>query len=151
MAEDTIAQEPGEAPATETPDAGANADLPVTGTLGIERWIQFAYITFALALFWLYDHLIVATWEIFADSDGTIASAGAAILALVTALVAYRHPKASKFSNEVAEELSKVVWPSREETWQQTLVVLALSAIAAIIFGIFDFTWMKLSDLIYTL
>ena len=161
MTNDTLESDSPLADPTPTPggDEGATADegggntemLPVTGTLGIERWIQFAYIAFALTLFWFFDHLIVAIWEIFADSDPTIASAGAAILALIGAFAAYRHPRASAFSNEVADELSKVVWPSREETWNQTLIVLAVSAIAAAIFFVFDATWSKLSDLIYTL
>ena len=38
----------------------------------------------------------------------------------------------------------------RAEAGKGTARARALS-IAAIIFGIFDFTWMKLSDLIYTL
>ena len=32
----------------------------------------------ALALFWLFDHVIIAIWEVFADSDSTLASAGVA-------------------------------------------------------------------------
>ena len=64
MAQDSIAQED---------------NLPVTSTLGLERWVQFAFIAGALALFWLFDHLIIVIWELFADSDGTLASAGAAI------------------------------------------------------------------------
>ena len=136
MAQESIAQE---------------ENLPVTSTLGIERWIQFAYIAGALALFWLFDHLIVAIWEIFADSDGTLASAGAAILAIVTSSVVYRNPKAAKFSNEVAAELARVKWPTREETWKQTVIVLVVSVVAAIILGVFDATWSKLSDLVYQL
>ena len=134
MAEDSIAQED---------------NLPVTGTLGLQRWVQFAYIAGALALFWLFDHLIVAIWEIFADSDGTLATAGAAILAIVISSALYKHPKVNKFSNEVAAELARVKWPTREETWKQTLIVLVVSVVAAIILGVFDITWSKLSDLVY--
>ena len=55
----------------------------------------------------------------------------------------------SKFANEVAEELARVKWPTREETWNQTMIVLVVSVIAAIILGVFDATWSKLSDLVY--
>jgi preprotein translocase subunit SecE len=134
MAQDSIAQED---------------NLPVTSTLGLERWVQFAFIAGALALFWLFDHLIIVIWELFADSDGTLASAGAAILAIVISSALYKHPKVNKFSNEVAAELARVKWPTREETWKQTLIVLVVSVVAAIILGVFDITWSKLSDLVY--
>lgn len=140
MAEDSIAQQDN---LTTSPTA------PVTGTLGLQRWVQFAYIAGALALFWLFDHLIVAIWEVFADSDGTLASAGAAILGIVVSSLLYRSPKVNKFSYEVAEELARVKWPTREETWNQTMIVLVVSVIAAIILGVFDATWSKLSDLVY--
>jgi len=55
----------------------------------------------------------------------------------------------NKFSNEVAAELARVKWPTREETWNQTLIVLVVSVVAAIILGVFDITWSKLSDLVY--
>ena len=140
MAEDSIAQQDNLSTSTST---------PVTGTLGLSRWVQFAYIAGALALFWLFDHVIIAIWEVFADSDSTLASAGAAILAIVVSSALYRSPKVSKFANEVAEELARVKWPTREETWNQTMIVLVVSVVAAIILGVFDATWSKLSDLVY--
>ena len=122
---------------------------PVTGQLGIERWVQFAFIAFALAMFWFLDHLIRSVWDVFADPNETIASAGAAIGAIVAAAAAYRHPKWGKFSREVAAELSKVTWPTREETWKQTVIVLVVSVIAAIVLGIFDAVWSGVTDFIY--
>ena len=116
-----------------------------------EVYTRFAQhdIPGALALFWLFDHVIIAIWEVFADSDSTLASAGAAILAIVVSSALYRSPKVSKFANEVAEELARVKWPTREETWNQTMIVLVVSVVAAIILGVFDATWSKLSDLVY--
>ena len=131
-------------------EGSGSTDEPITGVLGIERWVQFAYIALALTLFWFIDHVINAVWDVFADPNETIASAAAAISAIVLAAGAYRHPKWGKFSREVAGELSKVTWPSREETWKQTIIVLIVSVIAAIILGIFDSMWMNLTDFIYS-
>jgi len=124
--------------------------------LGIERWVQFAYIGGALLLFWLFNHAIFGAWEALADyadlasdPNESIATAAAAIAAVVTAIVLYRHPKTSTFSNQVASELSKVTWPTRQETWQQTIVVVVVSVIAAVILGVFDAGWSTLTDLIY--
>lgn len=127
-----------------------------TGTLGIERWVQFAFIGGALAAFWMLDHIVLATWEqvadlanLSADPNPTYATAAAAILAIVGIVIAYKNPKINKFSNEVAAELSKVTWPTRKDTYAQTIVVVIVSVIAAIILGVFDAAWSSVTDLIY--
>jgi preprotein translocase subunit SecE len=42
-----------------------------------------------------------------------------------------------------------VSWPTRKETWSQTIVVLIVSVIAAIILGVYDAVWSHITDLIY--
>jgi len=41
---------------------------------------------------------------------------------------------------EAKEELKKVSWPSKKETWQKTLIVISFSLIVALILGLFDAT-----------
>jgi preprotein translocase SecE subunit len=41
-------------------------------------------------------------------------------------------------------ELRKVTWPTRQTTWQLTLVVIAMSAFVAILLGLFDLGLVKL-------
>jgi preprotein translocase subunit SecE len=48
-------------------------------------------------------------------------------------------------------ELRKVTWPTREQTWQLTLVVLAMSAFVAILLGLFDLGLVKLIGYLITL
>ncbi len=120
------------------------------GVLGIERWVQFAFIGGALLTFWFFDHVAVATWGLFAEPDPTLATAFSGVAAVILAVVLYRHPQVHGFSYEVAAELSKVTWPTRSETWAQTLVVIVVSAIAAVILGLFDGAWSTITDLLYT-
>jgi preprotein translocase SecE subunit len=47
-------------------------------------------------------------------------------------------------------ELRKVTWPTREQTWQLTLVVLAMSAFVAILLGLFDLGLVKLIGYLVT-
>ncbi|MCC6810654.1 MAG: preprotein translocase subunit SecE [Deltaproteobacteria bacterium] len=49
-------------------------------------------------------------------------------------------------ADEVALELSKVTWPSRQETWAATVVVIATVAISAAYLGVFDAVWSWASD-----
>jgi preprotein translocase subunit SecE len=134
---------------SETEDQGVE---PVSGTLGIERWVQFAFLAIALFLFWFFDHLVTLVWELFEDiasSQATMITAGSAIAALVITTSLYRAPKVRRFASDVALELAKVSWPTRKETWAHTVVVLVVSAIAAVIVAAMDATWLKITSWVY--
>jgi len=118
-------------------------------TLGLERWVQFGFIALALLAMWLLGHLIEAVWFIFAEPDESLITLTALLVSGVAALIAYRHPQVHRFANEVAAELSMVTWPTRQETWTNTVVVIVTSVIAASILGLFDAAWSTVTDLIY--
>ena len=119
-------------------------------TLGLERWVQFAFVAAALITFFLTDKLITYIWQYFAEPNSTIVTAAAAIIGVASAFIAYRHPKVKPMADEVAVEMSKVTWPTREETWRNTVVTIVVSIIAAAYLGIFDALWSKFTDIIYT-
>jgi len=133
----------------------AMEDSKPTGTLGIERWVQFAFIGMALLMFWFIDHLasdlaaFAAQKLDLSTPNPNIVTAASALVSIVAAAWMYRNPKMNRFSREVAVELSHVTWPTRQETWSNTLVVIIVSAIAAVILGAFDAAWSAVTDLIY--
>ena len=45
----------------------------------------------------------------------------------------------ANFIRETKQELNKVTWPSRNELWQATLVVITSTFIMALLIGIMDF------------
>ena len=127
-----------------------------TGTLGVERWVQFAYAACAVTLAWFLIKLSGSVWTLLADTvdavpepNDTIIAVGAGVVALVTAVITYRSERIHTFVVEVCVELSKVTWPTRKETWSQTVVVIIVSIIAAVILGVFDAFWAQITDLIY--
>jgi preprotein translocase subunit SecE len=127
-----------------------------TGTLGVERWVQFAYAACAITLAWFLIKLSGSVWTLLADTvdsvpepNDTIIAVGAGLIAFISAVVAYRSKKIHTFVVEVCVELSKVTWPTRKETWSQTIVVIVVSIIAAVILGVFDAFWAQITDLIY--
>ncbi len=71
------------------------------------------------------------------------------LVALVAAVVTWRNPRAQTVSLEVAGELKKVTWPSLRETRAATVAVVVATFVAAIILGLFDFVWARLSTLVY--
>jgi preprotein translocase SecE subunit len=55
-----------------------------------------------------------------------------------------------KLFNEVAGELRKVVWLSRQEGFYLTALVILLTIVVAIILGAFDFGFSKLAQVVFT-
>jgi preprotein translocase subunit SecE len=78
----------------------------------------------------------------FADSSAFLRAVGvllALALGAVVALTSLQGRTLWKFILGARVELSKVVWPTREETIQTTIVVLVVALIGGVIFFSLDF------------
>ena len=127
-------------------------DNTPTGTLGIERWVQFAFFAGVLLSFWFLDNLFqdIVEWGTMklnmpTPSSGIVMAVAAAV-SVVLMIGFYRNPRINQFANEVAVELANVTWPTRKETWANTIVVLVVSIIAAVILGVFDYIWLEVTN-----
>jgi len=56
--------------------------------------------------------------------------------------------KFKRFIEEVKEELKKVVWPTRDQTIQTTIVVIVMTLIVSTFLGIVDVALSKIINLI---
>lgn len=52
------------------------------------------------------------------------------------------------FLKEVRAELTKVDWPTRQQTTRLTLIVIGISVATALILGGFDFIFTKLMEIV---
>ena len=120
-----------------------------TRTLGIERYVQGAYLAAALIFFWVIQKTAIAIWNQFNEPNTIVATAGAAVAGLAIAYGLYKNPRVHKLTTEVAGELARVTWPTRDETYTSTIVVIVTSIVAAVYLGVWDFIWSGLTDLIY--
>jgi len=130
-------------------------------TLGLERWVQFAFVLTGGLAFFIGDKLITYLYDVIASlgsrydwftlptPDATLITGAAAIIGILTGFLLYRHPRAKPMADEVAGELSKVTWPTRPETWRNTIVVIITSVIAAAYLFLFDSVWSAFTDVIY--
>ena len=118
-------------------------------TLGLTRWVGVAYMVFALFVLWLLDKVITIVWSIFAEPNPTLVTVASLAIAGVSALVLFKNEKVNAVVYEVVGELSRVTWPSRDETTTSTIVVIIASIIASLIVGGFDAAWSAITDLIY--
>ena len=47
----------------------------------------------------------------------------------------------TRYIRETRGELRKVTWPTREESWRLTLIVLGVTLLMAVFFWVFDFAF----------
>jgi len=71
------------------------------------------------------------------------------VITLGTLIYCVRSPAIMTLSDEIIIELRKVSWPTRQETYYSTLVVIITVLIMAVILGLFDAIWLKVTNLIY--
>ncbi|OJV65729.1 MAG: preprotein translocase subunit SecE [Clostridiales bacterium 38-18] len=55
---------------------------------------------------------------------------------------------AGKFYRSVKSEIKKVTWPTRQDVWNYTLVVLAMCAFSAIFIGALDLIFKSIFELL---
>lgn len=125
------------------------AAASITALLGVERWVQFAFICTGVVLFFLVDNIVRFVWGQVGEPDAGIVSAIAAASAVLGAFALYRHPQANQLATEVITELRDVTWPTRDEVYYSTVVVIVTSVVAAVYTGLFDAFWSALTNVVY--
>ncbi len=65
----------------------------------------------------------------------------------VTFIVMLKMPLTAGYTDQVISELVKVTWPDREETTNQSIVVIVATLIFSGSLAAFDFVWAKVTDL----
>jgi len=113
--------------------------------LGTVRYLYTGYFVAGCVIAYLVKHGVDAAWE----GHENTAMAIAAIGGVLAVLVGWRHQGLKTWAMETIDELAAVTWPSRQETYTATTIVL-LTAIGAsvLIFGL-DRFWNWITDLIY--
>jgi preprotein translocase subunit SecE len=71
------------------------------------------------------------------------------IVALVVVYRTYKKPEVREWSDEVAAELAKVVWPSRKDVTNSTFIVIVASAVATIYLALLDRLWAFVTNIVY--
>jgi preprotein translocase subunit SecE len=125
---------------------------------GIEpkRLVAIFFVLAAIAIGVFLEKLLglvfsYARWNDVAvfGEDWTLSTVIGFAVAAAAAVVAWRTPRVQTVSLEIAGELKKVTWPTFRETRAATVAVVVATFIAAVILGVFDYVWAKVSSLIY--
>lgn len=138
-------------------DEAADDDVGVPVQLGYQRYVYAAYMAGALLAAFLFAKIGHASWyrlgqwktELGEPKDEYVFPVAGA-LGIAFAIYYWRKPDARKYADEVAEELSKVTWPSRKEVTNSTTVVVLTTLFATVFFALMDRFWSFVTDKIYT-
>lgn len=128
---------------------GAIETLPARATLGLARWVQYAFVVTGVFFLWFLDKVATLVWSNWAEPPATTITAISAVIGLGGAVALYRNERVHALVTDVVTELAKVTWPTRQETYVSTIVVIVTSLIAAAVVGAFDFVWSFFTDLLY--
>lgn len=61
------------------------------------------------------------------------------IIGITVYALVMKNPKSADFLSNVYQEIMKVVWPDKNQTWRHTFVIMVAVTIMGFIFGFFDF------------
>ena len=76
-------------------------------TLGLVRWVQMAFMAFALLLLWVFDKIITIIWDKFAEPQPTVVTLLAAVIGGGATYALYKNEKVARVANEVVGELER--------------------------------------------
>jgi preprotein translocase subunit SecE len=147
--------------------AGEGSELPATTTEGGDddgadviptymRFVYAGYIAFGMLVAFVANRAADMAWyrlgqwkpELGEPSDELLLPFSAVVGGAV-AVYYFRQAKARELAESVAQELSKVTWPTRKEVTSNTFIVIVTTAIATVFFTLMDRFWGFVTNLVY--
>jgi preprotein translocase SecE subunit len=121
-----------------------------------KKYIDVGLALAAVAVWFLLRQFLLQIWDLFhLPMMDNLPLELPGIIALVISgglFIFFRtNPKSYTFLGEVATELSKVNWPTSQETMASTGVIIVMVGIAALIMFGFDALWGTLTARLLTL
>ncbi len=134
--------------------------------LGSDRYVLAGFFAAGMLGAYVLGRAIQSAWvwagnrdwfsqpfpRLAAVSDDDKGMYGILLGGIVAAIVIYRsykRPDIRTWSDEVAAELAKVVWPSRKEVTSSTFIVIVASAMATIYLALLDRLWAFVTNIVY--
>ena len=121
------------------------------------RWAHLIFVLGGFIGFWVLANAIEDIWAIvWSYAPDSVArpaalesSIAAAVIAFGGTLYAWRKERWFKFCTEVVVEVSQVVWPTKSETRQMTVVVIVMTLICSSLLWGMDQIWSRVTNWLY--
>jgi preprotein translocase subunit SecE len=118
-----------------------------------QKWVNLSFVAAALLLAYVVFVLAVK-FSVVLDFDGRVRSLDKILMGVSAALGfllffgLFKSKVANAFMSETVAEISKVTWPTKDETLKATIAVLIAVTIAGAILWMVDNTWVWLIGVI---
>jgi len=146
-------------PADAADDPGGDVALVGASSpsqLGERRFVYAAYFTGAIAIAFIMSKVLDYAWyraQGFKPSIGEpreeITMPLAALIGAGAAGYYWVRTRARQLAEEVASEMTKVTWPSRDEVQNGTFVVIVTTLVSTVFFALMDRFWGFVTNLVY--
>lgn len=118
-----------------------------------QKWVNLSFVAASLLLAYVVFVLAVK-FSVVLDFEGRVRSLDkilmgvAAVTGFALFFGLYKSVIANTFMNETVAELTKVTWPTKDETFKATIAVLIAVVIAGVILWTVDSIWVYLIGVI---
>ena len=93
--------------------------------------------------------LAIGTYAAFEDPliAGVIPVSGlfGSVVGIITFAVLIRIPKVTDFFDSIVSEMYRITWPTREETLNNTTIVVGTTIFFATLLSVYDLTWARIT------
>lgn len=124
------------------PDTRAPGSLQ----LGAQKYLYWGYFVTGCIVAYLVAQIVGKVWG---EGHDSIAMAIGAATGIVAVIAAWKNQRIRTLSQEVLDELVAVTWPSRQETYTATVVVIVTSVVSALVIFFLDRFWSWFTDMIF--
>jgi preprotein translocase subunit SecE len=107
-------------------------------------FVWYVFNTFFRSIFTYFQIYEIYAWLPIASKSFAF------ILGGISLLIFHRYKIVYDYLFEVINEIKKVTWPNKKETWSATFVVIVAVLIAGLVLGVFDWISASLLELILT-
>jgi preprotein translocase subunit SecE len=145
---------------------GEAADEGTAAQVGVEKYVHAAFFAAAFLMAFLGGKILLSVWNNLAEWPEAVRALPflieyteeersnwtliiGAVLGVLAILRYYRRPTVRSWATDVASELARVTWPSKDTVTNGTIVVLVAGAIATIYIALLDRLWGYLTNLVY--
>jgi preprotein translocase subunit SecE len=125
--------------------------------LGAKRYVYAGYFAAAICIAFLTSKFVEMAWtrlqmwkpQYVGEPHGEIIMPASAAFGVAIAWYYWKQQRTRDLAEEVASELSKVTWPSKDEVMSSTAVVIVTTIFSTIFFALMDRFWSFLTNLVY--
>ncbi len=121
--------------------------------MSLQRYVVGSFVVLGALAGWAVQAAAVSGFAQFAIPDTSIGGllSTSSLLGLVVGVVTFvafiRNVEAVKFWGETVAELSKVTWPTKDETVRASTTVVLTTLFVAGLVGAYDFLWKNVADI----